>query len=317
MPRSPAHAAPQVWHEHDDYRLRDPGPAGAARPDRRRDRRERGHRARDRATGASRGRRRRPHRPQSRPPAPGRQRTRRAEHGGVRRHRLPSPRAVLPASCRARSTTCMVSGSGPYYAPLAEMDFDEARRDVEGHLWLQLQVARHAAGRVRPGGTLLFIGGTGGRRPAAGSIISTLTAGLPALVKNLALELAPVRVNLIAAGFVDTAAVRVASRRQARRAPRRAPENAADRACGRARRRRRPGRSRDDEHGADRCDVRHRRWPAAPRLRAGDGRLDLDVWFRGRPPRMWVTPASARRRRPRPPGSRRIEDIVKEAGLAS
>ena len=33
--------------------------------------------------------------------------------------------------------------------------------------------------------------------------------------------------------------------------------------------------------------------------------------------RMWVTPASARRRRPRPPGSRRIEDIVKEAGLAS
>jgi NAD(P)-dependent dehydrogenase (short-subunit alcohol dehydrogenase family) len=99
----------------------------------------------------------------------------------------------------------MVSGSGPYYAPLAEMDFDEARRDVEGHLWLQLQVARHAAGRVRPGGTLLFIGGTGGRRPAAGSIISTLTAGLPALVRNLALELAPVRVNLIAAGFVDTA----------------------------------------------------------------------------------------------------------------
>jgi NAD(P)-dependent dehydrogenase (short-subunit alcohol dehydrogenase family) len=52
---------------------------------------------------------------------------------------------------------------------------------------------------------LLFIGGTGGRRPAAGSIISTLTAGLPALVRNLALELAPVRVNLIAAGFVDTA----------------------------------------------------------------------------------------------------------------
>ena len=31
-----------------------------------------------------------------------------------------------------------------------------------------------------------------------------LTAALPALIANLALELAPVRVNLIAAGFVDT-----------------------------------------------------------------------------------------------------------------
>jgi NAD(P)-dependent dehydrogenase (short-subunit alcohol dehydrogenase family) len=32
----------------------------------------------------------------------------------------------------------LVSGSGPYYAPLAEFDFDKARRDVDAHLWLQL-----------------------------------------------------------------------------------------------------------------------------------------------------------------------------------
>ena len=99
----------------------------------------------------------------------------------------------------------MVTGPGPYYAPLAEFDFDEGRRDVDAHLWLPLHVARHAAGKVRPGGTLLFIGGTGGRRPAAGfALIAALTAALPALTRNLALELAPVRVNLIAAGFVDT-----------------------------------------------------------------------------------------------------------------
>ncbi|HZM30767.1 MAG TPA: SDR family oxidoreductase [Acidimicrobiales bacterium] len=99
----------------------------------------------------------------------------------------------------------MVTGPGPYYAPLAEFDFDEGRRDVDAHLWLPLHVARHAAGKVRPGGTLLFIGGTGGRRPAPGfALISALTAALPALTRNLALELAPVRVNLIAAGFVDT-----------------------------------------------------------------------------------------------------------------
>lgn len=56
-----------------------------------------------------------------------------------------------------------------------------------------------------PGGTLLFMGGTGGRHRGVGlSLIGALTAAMPALVANLALEIAPVRVNLIAAGFVDT-----------------------------------------------------------------------------------------------------------------
>jgi NAD(P)-dependent dehydrogenase (short-subunit alcohol dehydrogenase family) len=99
----------------------------------------------------------------------------------------------------------LVTGPGPYYGPLAEFDFERARRDVEAHLFLPLQVARHAAKKVRPGGTLLFMGGTGGRRTVKGfALVSALTAAMPAMTKTLALELAPVRVNLIAAGFVDT-----------------------------------------------------------------------------------------------------------------
>jgi NAD(P)-dependent dehydrogenase (short-subunit alcohol dehydrogenase family) len=99
----------------------------------------------------------------------------------------------------------LVTGPGPYYAPLKEFDFEAARRDLESHILLPLQVARHAANKVRPGGTLLFMGGTGGRHAAPGfALISALTAAGPAMTKNLALELAPVRVNLIAAGFVDT-----------------------------------------------------------------------------------------------------------------
>jgi NAD(P)-dependent dehydrogenase (short-subunit alcohol dehydrogenase family) len=99
----------------------------------------------------------------------------------------------------------LVTGPGPYYAPLADLDLDKARRDIEAHLLLPLQVARNAANKVRPGGTLLFMGGTGGRSTAKGfALISALTAAMPAMTRNLALELAPVRVNLIAAGFVDT-----------------------------------------------------------------------------------------------------------------
>ena len=52
------------------------------------------------------------------------------------------------------------------------------------------------------------MGGVGDRRPAPGlSLISALTAALSTLTRNLALELAPIRVNLIAAGFVGPADV--------------------------------------------------------------------------------------------------------------
>jgi NAD(P)-dependent dehydrogenase (short-subunit alcohol dehydrogenase family) len=99
----------------------------------------------------------------------------------------------------------MVTAGRPSYGRLLEMDFEQARRALDGHLLLTLQVARNAVHKVRPGGTLLFMGGTGGRRPGIGlGIVPTVTAALPALTASLALELAPIRVNLIAAGFVDT-----------------------------------------------------------------------------------------------------------------
>jgi NAD(P)-dependent dehydrogenase (short-subunit alcohol dehydrogenase family) len=99
----------------------------------------------------------------------------------------------------------LVTGPGPYYAPLTDFDLDSARRDLETHVLLPIQIARNARNKVRAGGTLLFIGGTGGRSTGPGMVlISALTAALPAMARNLALELAPVRVNVIAAGFVDT-----------------------------------------------------------------------------------------------------------------
>jgi len=99
----------------------------------------------------------------------------------------------------------MVTAGRPTYGRLLDLDLAQVRRSVEEHLVMAILIARHAATRLRPGGTLLFMGGTGGRRPAVGiGLASTMTAALPALTANLALELAPIRVNLIAAGFVDT-----------------------------------------------------------------------------------------------------------------
>lgn len=99
----------------------------------------------------------------------------------------------------------MVTAGSPFYGRLADLDLAEARRHYADHLTVPLTIARAAVAKVRPPGTLIFIGGTGARRPALGLVVTAgLTAALPAIVANLALEIAPVRVNLIAAGFVDT-----------------------------------------------------------------------------------------------------------------
>jgi NAD(P)-dependent dehydrogenase (short-subunit alcohol dehydrogenase family) len=99
----------------------------------------------------------------------------------------------------------MVTAGRPYYGPIADMDFAAARRSLDDHFWVAIHLARLATTAVRPGGTLVLMGGTGGRHTDVGlSVISAMTAAMPALVANLALEIAPVRVNLIAAGFVDT-----------------------------------------------------------------------------------------------------------------
>ena len=99
----------------------------------------------------------------------------------------------------------MVTAGAPHYGPPLEMAPEEARRGLSGHLLLALNVARAAADKVRPAGSLVFMGGTGARRPRVGlAIASTATVAFPTLIANLALELAPIRVNLIAAGFVDT-----------------------------------------------------------------------------------------------------------------
>ena len=98
----------------------------------------------------------------------------------------------------------LVTAGGPSYGPLLEMDSAQVREAVSGHIVLGLEVARHAAGKMRPRGTLLLMGGTGRRIGHGLGIASAATAALPPFTAALALELAPVRVNLIAAGFVDT-----------------------------------------------------------------------------------------------------------------
>ena len=99
----------------------------------------------------------------------------------------------------------LVTAGGPHYRPLLEMDAADVHRALGDHVVMALDVARNAAPKMTPGGSLLLMGGTGGRRIRRGlGLTAAATAVLPPFTATLALELAPVRVNLIAAGFVDT-----------------------------------------------------------------------------------------------------------------
>ncbi|WP_194911761.1 SDR family oxidoreductase [Catenulispora rubra] len=115
----------------------------------------------------------------------------------------------------------MVTAGGPHYGPLLTMDSAQLRDSLSGHVELGLEVARNALGKMRPTGTLIFMGDAGSRRVAPGiGIASAVSAVMPPFVAALALEIAPARVNAIAPGFVDTplSASVLADRLDARRA---------------------------------------------------------------------------------------------------
>jgi NAD(P)-dependent dehydrogenase (short-subunit alcohol dehydrogenase family) len=98
----------------------------------------------------------------------------------------------------------MVTGGGPSYSPILQMDSETVRRQLSSHAALMVSVAKNAVGKVRPGGTLLFMGGADDRVAPGIGMFAAAAAALPPLAATLALEIAPIRVNLIAAGFVDT-----------------------------------------------------------------------------------------------------------------
>jgi NAD(P)-dependent dehydrogenase (short-subunit alcohol dehydrogenase family) len=100
--------------------------------------------------------------------------------------------------------TTAVDATGAY-GPVADLDLANARRVVEAKLIGALAVAKHAAAALRPGGSITFTSGVASERPArGGSVIAGANGGLDALVRGLAIDLAPIRVNAISPGWVDT-----------------------------------------------------------------------------------------------------------------
>jgi NAD(P)-dependent dehydrogenase (short-subunit alcohol dehydrogenase family) len=87
---------------------------------------------------------------------------------------------------------------------LADLDTEELHGPVDNRFWGPLYVGKHAAPKMTTGSITLCTG-AGVARPRAGNAIVTAAAGgSEFLARAMAVELAPVRVNVVRPGIVDT-----------------------------------------------------------------------------------------------------------------
>jgi NAD(P)-dependent dehydrogenase (short-subunit alcohol dehydrogenase family) len=89
--------------------------------------------------------------------------------------------------------------------PLADLALDRARHAFEVRYWGALTAAKYGAPSIRPGGSIVFSSGVAGARPRPGwALGASICAAMEGLTRALAVELAPVRVNIVSPGFVRT-----------------------------------------------------------------------------------------------------------------
>jgi NAD(P)-dependent dehydrogenase (short-subunit alcohol dehydrogenase family) len=97
----------------------------------------------------------------------------------------------------------VVTAVHAHYQPIRQMEIAKARETIDSKIVAALHVAKHA--RIEPQGSLIFTTGIAAVRPGpTGAVIAAVNGAIEALVRALALELAPVRVNALSPGWIDT-----------------------------------------------------------------------------------------------------------------
>lgn len=100
------------------------------------------------------------------------------------------------------STAADITGA---YELLPSLDLKAAQRVVESKFYGPLLLAKYGSSKLLPAGSITFVSGIAAYRPAArGTVVAAVNAALEGLVRALAIELAPIRVNAVSPGWVDT-----------------------------------------------------------------------------------------------------------------
>jgi NAD(P)-dependent dehydrogenase (short-subunit alcohol dehydrogenase family) len=84
-------------------------------------------------------------------------------------------------------------------------DSASLRPALDTRFWGAFAAAKYGAARMRAAGSIVFMSGTTARRPLKGAAVATASCGaVEAFARALAVDLAPIRVNTIQPGYVDT-----------------------------------------------------------------------------------------------------------------
>jgi NAD(P)-dependent dehydrogenase (short-subunit alcohol dehydrogenase family) len=90
---------------------------------------------------------------------------------------------------------------------VADLDRDAVRLSFDTKVIGPLMLAKHLAPRMNPGGSFVIFSGVAAAKIAAGTLgVAITNAAADTLARSLALELAPIRVNAISPGVIDTGA---------------------------------------------------------------------------------------------------------------
>ena len=99
----------------------------------------------------------------------------------------------------------VVSASGAVLGPFLEIETRTAQDFFDSKFWGTYRVARHGAPRLAKNGSITFFSGAASQRGTPGlSAGSAINAAIEALGRTLAVELAPIRVNTVAPGLIET-----------------------------------------------------------------------------------------------------------------
>ncbi|GGO88011.1 SDR family oxidoreductase [Wenjunlia tyrosinilytica] len=95
----------------------------------------------------------------------------------------------------------------PANGPVADLELEAVQRAFAAKVIGPLLLAKHLAGQVEEGGSFTFFSGVAAWRPVPErTVMATTNGALAFLVQALAVELAPVRVNAVSPGIVDSGA---------------------------------------------------------------------------------------------------------------
>ncbi len=132
---------------------------------------------------------------------------------------------VLPAGCngltadlgREELICALFEQTGPFdhlvytageqlrLSPLAGTDLETARTFFNLRYWGAFAAVKYAAPLIREGGSINLTGGIAAGRPGAGwAVAASICGAMEAFTRALAVELAPIRVNLVAPGVIKT-----------------------------------------------------------------------------------------------------------------